>query len=31
MVMTNDVGRTKKKTAEQIDDEDEEMKLLGLK
>ena len=31
MVMTNDVGRTKKKAAEQIDDEDEEMKLLGLK
>lgn len=30
MVMTNDVGRTRKK-AEFIDDEDEEMKLLGLK
>ena len=30
MVMTNDVGRTRKK-AELIDDEDEEMKLLGLK
>lgn len=30
MVMTNDVGRARKK-ASMIDNEDEEMKLLGLK